>query len=100
MTAVAKGFVRGVAAPAQGGRGSTVGMLAVGAPDLDLPVQDERTIHREYYPELSTPRVGPGCEPVLSQKAGVSEIRLPVAVVTEGFIHGFATPTQSYASVF
>jgi len=60
VTAVAERFVRGVAAPAQGGFAPTVGDLAIGAPDLDLPIQDERAIHRGDYLKLSTIRGGPG----------------------------------------
>src|SRR5215207_6641615 len=100
MTAVAKGFIRGVAAPAQGGFGSAVGGVSVGAPDLDLPIQDERAVYRGDYSELSTVRGGPGCEPALSQNTGVSEICLLVAVVVEGLVRGFPTAAEGNASVF
>ncbi|HZB83956.1 MAG TPA: hypothetical protein VE288_14065 [Rubrobacteraceae bacterium] len=100
MAAVAERFVGGLAAAAQSSSGSAVGSLAVGTLDLDLPTEDERAVHCGDYPELWTFHWEFRCKSVLAQDTGISEIHSFVVIVAEGFVHGFATATQSDASVF
>ena len=89
-----------MAAPAENGFGSAVGGVAIGAPDLDLSLQDERSTHRGNYLEPPTVCCGFGRESILSQDTGVSEVRLLMAVVAEGFIPGFSAAAEGDAGVF
>ena len=79
---------------------SAVGGLAVSAPDFDLSIQEERAVHSGDYAKLSTVCCGSGRKPVLSQNTRISEIRLFVAVVAEGFVGGIATVAEGNTGVF
>ena len=100
MAAITEGFVRRIAAPAESGFGSAVGGVAIGAPDLGLPFQDERSTHRGNYLEPPTVCCGFGRESIFSQDTGVSEVRLLMTVVAERLVPGFSAAAEGDAGVF
>jgi hypothetical protein len=88
-------FVVRVSATADGGPATVVDGIAVGAPDLDLAQQEDRTVDDGDYPRPPSVAGVFLDEAAISEDALVAEVRPPVAVVAQRLVPA-TRPTRKH----